>query len=33
MAFPEFGFGWLYTELRHKLEEELGGFHSHLTAV
>ncbi|KIY92408.1 putative aarF domain-containing protein kinase 5 [Monoraphidium neglectum] len=23
MAFPEFGFGWLYTELRHKLEEEL----------
>jgi len=24
-VFPDFNLGWLYKELRHKLEEELGG--------
>lgn len=26
VVFPEFRLSWLYTELRHKLEEELGEF-------
>lgn len=26
VAFPDFKLSWLYDELRHKLEEELGGW-------